>query len=75
MTHIAAGLFFALVLIGAAAVIRFTLREYWQDILAALRGDVPVREVAQPWTARVRVTTRPRPVATRAAVQLRRAAS
>ena len=74
MTHIASALFFALVLVGAVAIIRFTLREYWQDIIAALRGDVPVRTVARPWTARVRVTTRPRPVADRA-VQLRRAAS
>ena len=64
MTHIAATLFFALVLMGAVALIRFTVREYWQEILSALRGEMPVRQSARAWTARARVSSRPRPVAT-----------
>ncbi len=75
MTHIAAALFFGLVLIGAVALIHLTVREYWQDILAALRGDVPVRRTARPWAGRVRVTTRPRPVVVRAMPLKQRAAS
>ncbi len=75
MTHIAAGLFFALVLTGAAAIICLTLREYWQDVLAALRGQVPARHTVRPWTARVRPTARPRPVVVRAVPLQRRAAS
>lgn len=74
MTHIASALFFALVLTGAAAMIHLTVREYWQDILSALRGEVPMRAAARPWTARVRVTARPRPLAARAVV-VQRAAS
>ena len=75
MTHIAAALFFALVLTGSAAIIHLTVREYWQDILAALRGEVPTRSTVRPWAGRVRVTTRPRPVAVRAMPQQQRAAS
>lgn len=74
MTHIAAALFFALVLIGAASIIHMMVREYWQEILAALRGDMPVRSTARPWAARGRSTPRPRVVAVRA-VQAQRAAS
>jgi hypothetical protein len=76
VTHIAAALFFALALVGAAAVIHMTVREYWQDILAALRGDVPVRRALRPWSARFRGTARPRPVVVRVMpLQQRRAAS
>lgn len=75
MTQIAAASFFALVLFAAGAVIHLTVREYWRDILCALRGDVPMRSQARPWMApRVRVTSRPRLVAVRA-MPLRRAAS
>jgi hypothetical protein len=75
VTHIAAALFFGLALIGAAAIIQLTLREYWQDILAALRGDVPVRRTARPWASRVRATGRPRPVVVRVGQFQQRAAS
>ena len=75
VTHIAAALFFALVLLGAAAVIHFTVREYWQDILAALRGEVPIRHANRPWAGRVRVTGRPRAAAVRAMPLQQRAAS
>ncbi len=74
MTHIAAALFFALVLVGAAALIQLTVREYWQDILAALRGEVPMRRTARPWAPRGRPSARPRTVIVRA-VQQQRAAS
>ena len=75
MTHIAAALFFGLALIGAAAIIQLTLREYWQDILGALRGEVPVRHTVRPWGNRVRATGRPRPVVIRVAQLQQRAAS
>ena len=74
VTHIAAGLFFALVLTGAAMLIHMMVREYWQEIMAALRGEMPVRSTARPWAARGRSTPRPRPVAVRV-VQPQRAAS
>lgn len=69
MTHIAAGLFFTVLVLASAAVIHFTVREYWQEILSALRGEMPVRHSARAWTARTRVSSRPRPVATVRAVQ------
>ncbi len=72
MTQIAAALVFAALLLGSVAVILLTVREYWQDILAALRGEVPARS-ARPWAAR-RVTSRPRPVVTVRAAQQQRAA-
>lgn len=68
VTHIAAALFFAAILLASAAVIQLTVREYWQDIIAALRGEVPTRSAARPWAAR-RVTSRPRPVVTVRAAQ------
>ena len=74
MTHIAAALFFALVLTGAAALIHLTVREYWQDILTALRGEIPMRASARPWGPRGRPSARPRPVVVRA-MQQQRAAS
>ncbi len=75
MTHIAAALFFALVLTGAAALISLTVREYWQEILAALRGEVPMRRAARPWSPRGRPSARPRPVVVRAMPLQQRAAS
>ena len=75
MTQIAAALFFALVLTGAAALIHLTVREYWQEILAALRGEVPVRRSERPWAPRGRPSARPRAVAVRAMPLQQRAAS
>ena len=75
VTHIAAALFFGLALIGAGAIIHLTVREYWQDILAALRGEVPMRRTARPWAGRVRGTARPRPVVVRVMPFQQRAAS
>ena len=75
MTHIAAALFFALVLTGAAALIHLTVREYWQEILAALRGEVPMRRTERPWRPRGRPSARPRPVVVRAMPLQQRAAS
>ena len=75
MTHIAAALFFALVLTGAVAVIHLTVRDYWQDILSALRGEVPMRRTARPWVARGRTIARPRSVTVRVVPLQQRAAS
>ena len=69
VTHIVAGLFFAALIVASAAVIHLTVREYWQEILSALRGEMPVRHPARAWTARARVSSRPRPVATVRVVQ------
>ena len=73
MTQIAAALVFAGLLLAAGAVIFLTVREYWQDILAALRGEVPARSPVRPWAAR-RTSSRPRPIVTVRAVQQQRAA-
>lgn len=75
MTHFAAALFFGLVLVGAVALIHLTVRDYWQEILAALRGDVPVRGAVRPWASRGRPNARPRPVVVRTMQQQQRAAS
>ena len=75
MTHIAAALFFALVLTGAAALIHLMVREYWQDIIAALRGEVPMRGTSRPWSPRGRPSARPRTVVVRTMPQQQRAAS
>lgn len=71
MSHLATALFFALVLTGAVFAITLTLKEYWAEILAALKGEVPVRRPHRRWSAnRVRATVRPRPaVAGRATPQ------
>ncbi len=74
MTHIAAALFFGLVLIGAVALIHLTVREYWQDILAALKGEVPMRRTSRPWN-RARLNSRPRKIVVRAMPLQQRAAS
>ena len=74
VTQIAAVIFFAAILVASAAVIHLTVREYWQDILAALRGEVPMRSAARPWATRGRLTSRPRPVVTVRASQQNRAA-
>lgn len=50
MTHFAATLFFALALLGAAVAAHLTVRQYWGEILLALRGELgleirpPVRQ-------------------------------
>jgi hypothetical protein len=66
VTHLATALFFLAVLIGAAVVIHLTVREHWQEMLAALNGEAPVHHTARPWTYRVKVEPRPRPFAARA---------
>ena len=40
MTYLLAALFFSLVFIGAAVAIHLTVRAYWPEILAALRGEL-----------------------------------
>ena len=74
VTQIAAALFFALVLVGAAALIHRMVREYWQDILKALRGEL-VHSSSRPWSPRGRPSARPRPVVVRAVPLRQRAVS
>ncbi len=74
MTHIAAALFFGALILASAAIIHLTVREYWHDIVAALKGEVPTRQMSRPWAARARVTSRPRPVTVVRAVKQQRAA-
>lgn len=40
MTHLAAALFFVLALLGAAVVLHMTVRQYWAEIMLALRGEL-----------------------------------
>jgi hypothetical protein len=47
MAYLAAALFFTLALLAAAVVLHVTVRLYWHDILAALRGELG-REVRRP---------------------------
>ena len=46
--HIIAALFFSLVFVGACVAIHLTVREYWAEILSALRGDVPHPTAIRP---------------------------
>lgn len=47
MAYLAAALFFTLSLLAAAVVLHVTVRLYWNDILAALRGEYG-RDVTRP---------------------------
>lgn len=40
MTHLAAAIFFTLMLLAAAVAIHMTVRLYWSQILLALRGEL-----------------------------------
>ena len=40
MTHLAAAIFFTLMLLAAAVAIHMTVRMYWNQIVAALRGEL-----------------------------------
>ncbi len=75
MGHLATAFFFALVLTGAAFSIYFLVRESWAEIVAALKGEMPVRRTNKAWatTVRVRPTGRLQPVAVRATLQRRAA--
>ena len=74
MTHLVSSLFFVAALIGAAAAIHFTIRDYWSEMLSALKGELPARRVVRPWTYRVRVEPRLRPAAAPAQTLQRAAA-
>ena len=54
MTHLASALFFIAVLLGAAVILHLTVRQYWDEILLALRGELglEVRTPAGPERAR-----------------------
>ena len=52
MAYLAAALFFTLSLLAAAVVLHVTVRLYWNDILAALRGELG-RDVRRPAPAPV----------------------
>ena len=76
MYHLATALFFGLVLVGALAFAHHMVREYWDEILAALKGEMPARPSHRSWTgSRVRVSARPRPVVAQAGRLPLRAAS
>lgn len=62
MYHLAAGFFFTIILAASLSALAYMVRQYWQEIAAALTGDMPRRRTARPWTRQVRVTVRPRPV-------------
>jgi hypothetical protein len=65
VTHLASALFFIAALLGAAVMLHLIVRQYWDEILLALRGELglEVRMPAGP--------DRPRAAAT----PMRRAAS
>ena len=47
MTHLAAAIFFTLMLLAAAVAIHLTVRLYWTQIVLALRGELG-RDVRGP---------------------------
>ena len=62
MTHIAASLFFSVILVGACAMLHLLVKEHWQQILAALAGNSDgLRPTTRPMTAPQ--LGRPRPAA------------
>ena len=56
MTHLAAAIFFTLMLLAAAVAIHMTVRLYWTKILLALRGELgmAVRQPVRPAPAYAR---------------------
>jgi len=69
VTHLVNALFFIIVLASSLAMIAFLVRDYWAEIGAALRGEMPARSQDRSWVNRSRTASRPRPVVTRAAKQ------
>jgi hypothetical protein len=59
VTHLAIALFFSMIFIGIGIAGQLLVREYWQEILAALHGRDPVRPPAID--PRFRVQVRPNP--------------
>ena len=47
MTYLLAALFFTLALLGAAVAIHMTVRNYWSEILLALKGELGAAPKAQ----------------------------
>ena len=45
MNHLASALFFIMIFIGAGVGLQLMVREYWDEIMAALRFQVPVRRI------------------------------
>ena len=53
MTHLAAAVFFTLILLAAAVAIHMTVRLYWAEILLALKGEWDgTQTVTRPAAAR-----------------------
>ncbi len=75
MYHIAAALFFAAILLGAATLLSVMLREYRQEITAALLGVMPRRRTPRAWTRQIWVTVQPRPALAPALVRQQRRAA
>ena len=62
MTHIAASLFFSVILVGACAMLHLLVKEHWQEMLTALAGSPDgFRPKVHPMTAPP--VGRPRPAA------------
>lgn len=59
MTHLLTALFFSLLFIGVGIAGQAMLRDYWQEIVAALKGEPPVRRPAP--APRLTVTLRAQP--------------
>ena len=45
MNHLATALFFITIFIGAGVGLHLMVRKYWEEMLAALRVQAPVRRV------------------------------
>lgn len=48
MIYLAAALFFTLALLAALVAIHVTVRQYWPEILLALRGELGATPAAAP---------------------------
>lgn len=59
MTHIATTLFFGMIFIGIGVGAQMLVKQYWEEIVAALRGRQPVRRV--PAGREFKVRLRPNP--------------
>lgn len=57
MTHLVIASFFVMIVLGAGVALQLMVKDYWLEIMAALRIEAPVRKI-EP--ARFTVTLRPR---------------
>lgn len=62
MPDTAYAVFFVAVILGSAFILYLSLRRDWDDILSALRGELPVRPLPEPSFGQVSVWERPQPI-------------